>query len=63
MDPYALKPIQETGMSGVSSIHLQPELRGVAKADDYDASPVHKPSYLASPTLTTRMNQLNICTP
>lgn len=63
LDPYALKPIQETGMSGVSSIYLQPEARGAAKADDYDAGPVPKPGYLASPTLTTRMNALNICTP
>lgn len=61
LDPYALHPIQETGMSGVSAVHLQPQPEGAA--DDFEPSGVHKPSYLASPSLTTKMNQLNICTP
>lgn len=31
-DPYALKPIQETGMSGVSSVYLQPEKKDSVQA-------------------------------
>ena len=36
-DPYALKPIQETGMSGVSSVYLQPEHRELAPMNSNDA--------------------------
>lgn len=62
-DPYALKPIQETGMSGVSSVYLQPEQRDSAPAAGNPANDPSKLGYLMSPTLTTKMNQLNICTP
>ena len=62
-DPYALKPIQETGMSGVSSVYLQPEHRELAPMNSNDAHNASSLGYLMSPTLTTKMNQLNICTP
>lgn len=62
-DPYALKPIQETGMSGVSSVYLQPERREPGPMTSNVSNDAGKLAFLMSPTLTTKMNQLNICTP
>ena len=63
MDPYALNPVQETGMSGVSGIYAQPEGKDTAPADSGEVAPGSSLGYLMSPTLTNKMGQLNLCTP